>query len=63
MKILITGGAGFLGTRLAHTLLRRAQFLGRMPGEIVLADLARPAADLVRNARIRHLVGPLADQC
>ena len=51
------------GTRLALTLLRRKQFLGRMPGEVVLADLARPAPDLVRHARIRHLVGPLVDQC
>ena len=63
MKILITGGAGFLGTRLVRALLQRPQLLGRTLDEIVLADLARPVADLVSNARVRHLVGPLVDQC
>ncbi len=63
MKILITGGAGFVGTLLARALLRREQFLGRTPGEIVLADLAQPAADLVRDSRVRPLGGRLIEQC
>jgi nucleoside-diphosphate-sugar epimerase len=63
MKILITGGAGFLGSLLAHTVLKREQFMGRTPDEIVLADMARPAADLVSNARVRPLVGRLIEQC
>jgi len=33
MKILITGGAGFVGTLLAHALLQQKQFLGRTPDE------------------------------
>lgn len=63
MKILITGGAGFLGSLLAHALLQREQFMGRMPDEIVLADLARPAPDLLSNAQVRPLLGRLIDQC
>jgi len=63
MKILITGGAGFLGSLLARTLLQREQFMGRMPDEIVRADLARPAADLLSDARVRPLVGRLIEQC
>jgi D-erythronate 2-dehydrogenase len=63
MKILITGGAGFIGSLLAHALLRREQFLGRTPDEIVLADMARPAPNLLSNSRVRPIVGRLIEQC
>ena len=63
MKILITGGAGFLGSLLARTLFRREQLMGQTPTEIVLADLARPAPDLSGNARVRPMVGRLIEQC
>lgn len=63
MKILITGGAGFLGTQLARDLLGRTQLLGLSPIEVVLADIAYPAADLVHDSRVRALSGSLIDQC
>ena len=63
MKILITGGAGFVGSLLANALLRRERFMGRTPHEIVLADLARPATDLVSDSRVRPMVGRLIEQC
>ena len=38
MKILITGGAGFIGTRLARALLHRDHLCGVPIGTLVLAD-------------------------
>ena len=38
MKVLITGGAGFLGARLARTLLSRGLLAGRPVDTVVLAD-------------------------
>src|SRR5262245_34977348 len=44
MKILITGGGGFLGFRLARTLLARGQLGGKPISHITLLDGAFPPA-------------------
>lgn len=67
MKIIITGGAGFLGARLARELLaagslslngRGAQRIER----ITLADRVAPPADVAADPRIEAAVGDLNDQ-
>jgi len=63
MKLLITGGAGFLGARLARTLLARGQLNGRKVNTLVLADLFPPPADLMADARVQARTGALLDQC
>src|SRR6218665_729234 len=67
MNILITGGCGFLGARLARTLLARGQLAldggaEQAISRIVLADRAPPPADLAADARIQFLGGDLLDQ-
>jgi nucleoside-diphosphate-sugar epimerase len=64
MRIVITGGAGFLGTRLARALLARekltdARGATRAIREIVLVDVAT-GSDL-GDARVRAIAGDLAD--
>ena len=63
MKLLITGGAGFVGARLARTLLQRGTLDGRSISRIVLADQAAAPADLVADPRIEARVGPLLAHC
>ncbi len=63
MKVLITGGAGFLGTRLARTLLSRGHLSGHALTQLVLADLAPPAADVASDPRVSARTGALLDQC
>ncbi len=67
MNILVTGGCGFLGTRLARTLLQKANLsLAGAPAQpvdrILLVDRAPPPADLQADARIRVLQGDLLEQ-
>ena len=66
MRLLITGGTGFVGSRLASELLRRGTLAGRAIEALVLADQSGPgpALDaLVADPRVEVRVGPLLDQC
>ncbi len=63
MKVLITGGAGFLGARLARTLLAGGTLAGQRITQLTLADQAAPSADLLADARVRAQTGPLLAQC
>ncbi|MFM9925464.1 D-erythronate dehydrogenase [Variovorax sp. H27-G14] len=67
MHIVITGGAGFLGARLARTLLARGQLsLAGAPAQaiagITLVDRAPPPADLAADSRITAVTGDLNAQ-
>jgi D-erythronate 2-dehydrogenase len=63
MRILITGGSGFLGALLARTLLQHGQLGGGPVNELVLADLQPPPDDLLADGRVRALTGALIAQC
>jgi nucleoside-diphosphate-sugar epimerase len=63
MKVLITGGAGFLGTRLARELLQRGSLRGQRIEHLVLADLAEARDPVLReDARVQMQVGDLLGQ-
>jgi nucleoside-diphosphate-sugar epimerase len=64
MKVVITGGAGFLGRRLARALLDRGTLAGpdghpRALGEVVLLDVVAPAR--FEDPRVRTVTGDIAN--
>lgn len=65
MKVLITGGAGFLGQRLARRLLERGELAGpngraEKISTLVLLDVA--AAPDFSDVRVKTMVGDIADR-
>jgi nucleoside-diphosphate-sugar epimerase len=66
MNIVVTGGAGFLGARLARALLAAGQLslAGQPPRaieQLVLTDRGDPPADLMADARVRFVRGDLLE--
>ena len=66
MKVVITGGTGFIGRRLAQRLLQRGTLVG--PGgketaidELVLFDVAPPQPPIAPNNRLKLVTGDIAD--
>jgi nucleoside-diphosphate-sugar epimerase len=64
MRVIVTGGAGFIGTLVARRLLAEPVSAGGAPpakvDELVIADLAAPPADVAADPRVRAVTGDLA---
>jgi len=65
MKVVITGGTGFIGRRLAQRLLQRGAIAGpdgreRAIDELVLFDVAAPEPPIPPNDRVKLVTGDSA---
>ena len=64
-RVIVTGGAGFIGTLLARRLLARPVTIGdarpAQVDELVLVDLVPPPPDVAADPRVSVVTGDLAD--
>ncbi len=60
MKIVITGGGGFIGFKLAKALLARGTLAAERIARLTLVDQAFPA-DLPKDPRLATLAGDISD--
>ena len=61
MRILVTGGAGMLGRKLAERLARDGELAGERISRLVLADLAEPAAPVGAGLDVVAVAADLAE--
>lgn len=66
MKVVITGGTGFVGRRLAQRLLQRNAIAGpdgreTSIDELVLFDVAEPPMPIAADKRLKVVTGDIAD--
>jgi nucleoside-diphosphate-sugar epimerase len=66
MKVVITGGAGFIGRKLAQRILAQGAMTGpsgdrEAVSELVLFDAVAPADDELADARVRAVIGDITD--
>jgi len=63
-RVIVTGGAGFIGTLLARRLLAKPVTIGdagpATVDELVIADLVTPQPDVAADPRVRVVTGDLA---
>jgi D-erythronate 2-dehydrogenase len=64
IRVIVTGGAGFIGTLLARRLLGEPVAIGgagpAAVDELVLADLVAPPSDVAADPRVHAVTGDLA---
>jgi nucleoside-diphosphate-sugar epimerase len=66
MKVVITGGAGFVGRKLALKLLERGRLMGPEGSEaeiseLTLFDIAAPAPEMPADKRLKIVTGDIAN--
>lgn len=67
MHVVITGGAGFLGQKLARKLLMGAKVTGpdgqkHEVSKLTLFDVVGPAADIAQDKRVKVVTGDIGDK-